>query len=135
MHRLHQPHRKIPTRRTRRPCRQAGLVVWYTVDTLWDIKRGEEITLIGGRTMGTAQKIELLKSEVEYDRNTTATPEEWMEYIEGIEFRIPTASLLREARLLNIPKRRFCVSADIETITAESYCYLNDREEFTPPVI
>jgi len=58
-----------------------------------------------------------------------------MEDIEGIGCRLPTESLLREARLLNIPKRGFCVSADIEIITAESYRYLIDREEFTPPVI
>ena len=66
---------------------------------------------------------------------TAPASKEWMENIEGIECRLPIESLLREARLLNIPGCGFCVSADIEKVTAESYRYLNDHEEFTPPVI
>jgi len=51
------------------------------------------------------------------------------------EFRMPTESELRIAKLTNIPRRGFCVSADIEKITADSYRYLYDPDEFTPPDI
>ena len=51
------------------------------------------------------------------------------------ECRIPTEPELQQARLMNIPTRGFCVSADIEKITAKSYRYIYDPEEFAPPDI
>ena len=47
--------------------------------------------------------------------------------------RIPTEHELRVARLMNVPKRGFCVSYDIEKLNAESYQYLYDPDEFKPP--
>jgi len=47
--------------------------------------------------------------------------------------RIPTESELRQAEITNIPTRGFCVSAEEERITAESYRYLYDPEEFETP--
>ena len=44
------------------------------------------------------------------------------------EFRMPTESELRQARLMNIPTRGYCVSDDLEKITADSYRYLSDPE-------
>ena len=55
--------------------------------------------------------------------------------VELTEFRIPIESELRQAQLMNIPKRGFCVSADIEKITADSYNQIYDPEEFVPPDI
>jgi len=49
--------------------------------------------------------------------------------------RVPTESELRQTRLMNIPTRGFCISADAEKITAESYRYLYDPEEFETPEI
>jgi len=49
--------------------------------------------------------------------------------------RVPTESELRQIRLMNIPTRGFCISADEERITAESYRYLYDPEEFETPEI
>ena len=46
-----------------------------------------------------------------------------------------TESELRQIRLMNIPTRGFCISADEERITAESYRYLYDPEEFETPEI
>lgn len=51
------------------------------------------------------------------------------------EYRIPTESELRQIRLMNIPTRGFCISAEEERITAESYRYLYDPEEFETPEI
>ncbi len=51
------------------------------------------------------------------------------------ECRMPTESELRQARLMNIPTRGFCVGADIEKINADSYRYSYDPEEFAPPDI
>jgi len=41
----------------------------------------------------------------------------------------------RRGRRLNKPSRGFCVSADIEKITAEAYKYLTDPKEFEPPKV
>ncbi len=49
--------------------------------------------------------------------------------------RMPTEHELRAARLMNIPTRGFCVSADLEKINAESYKYMYDPEEYEPPEI
>jgi len=51
------------------------------------------------------------------------------------ECRIPTEFELHQAEIMNIPTQGFCVSADIEKITAESYRYLYDPDEFTPSKI
>ena len=51
------------------------------------------------------------------------------------ECLMPTESELRQARLMNIPTRGFCVSADLEKINADSYRYSYDPEEFAPPDI
>ena len=51
------------------------------------------------------------------------------------KWRIPTESELRQIRLMNIPTRGFCISADEERITAESYRCLYDPEEFETPEI
>ena len=51
------------------------------------------------------------------------------------ECRMPTDLEIQQAKLMNIPKRGFCVSADIEKITADSYRYIYDPEEFVPPDI
>jgi len=51
------------------------------------------------------------------------------------ECRMPTELELQQARLMNIPTRGFCVSADLEKINADSYRYLYDPEEFAPPDI
>ena len=51
------------------------------------------------------------------------------------ECRMPAESELRQARLMNIPTRGFCVGADIEKINADSYRYSYDPEEFAPPDI
>jgi hypothetical protein len=49
--------------------------------------------------------------------------------------QIPSESQLRQARLMNIPTRGFCVSADLEKINADSYRHSYDPEEFAPPDI
>ncbi len=49
--------------------------------------------------------------------------------------RMPTEHELRVARLMNIPTRGFCVSADLEKINAKSYKYMYDPEEYEPPEI
>ena len=46
-----------------------------------------------------------------------------------------TESELRQARLMNIPKRGFCVSADLEKINADVHRHFYDPEEFAPPDI
>ena len=50
-------------------------------------------------------------------------------------YRMPSDYELRVARLTNTPSRGFCVSADIEQITAESYQHLYNPEDFEPPEI
>ncbi|MFC1717533.1 hypothetical protein ACFL6S_27985 [Candidatus Poribacteria bacterium] len=51
------------------------------------------------------------------------------------EYRMPNELELQQARLMNIPTRGFCVSADLEKINADSYRYSYDPEEFAPPDI
>jgi hypothetical protein len=54
---------------------------------------------------------------------------------EGFTDVEPTKSEIRQAQLMNIHKRGFCISADIEKITADSYSQIYDPEEFVPPDI
>lgn len=49
--------------------------------------------------------------------------------------RTPTEIEIMKARLMNIPKRGFCVSADLEKINRESYRFIYDPDEFEPPDI
>ena len=72
-------------------------------------------------------------SDLEVNGETVLTKEFADDSID--ECRMPTESELRQARLMNIPTRGFCVSSDLEKINADSYRYSYDPEEFAPPDI
>ena len=68
---------------------------------------------------------------ISMDRDTASTVEVIDE--STYEYPVPTEYELRVAKLTNTPSRGFCISADIEKITADSYDRTYDPDEFSLP--
>ena len=102
------------------------------VDEEYSVRDG---AILGLESLDSPEAIPALESAIPNEKYPELRCDMQALVEELYRYRIPTEYELRVARLTNTPTRGFCVSWDIEQITAESYKHLYDPEEFELPEI